>query len=396
MSSIRSKESNPIIYLDWAATTPILPAAADDIRNIALSYPGNPSSIHTLGKMASQQLHTQKEQLAALLGDGILPKEITFTGGGSEANSIVYNHFLKKQSSLTVLRSSIEHPIIKGFDTTLQEVGHRVIEVPVTSQGVINLEKFKTALTPETQLVSIMAVHNITGAIQPLKEVVTIVREYQESQNGRPIHIHTDSVQALGKIPFYPKSLGVDSAAFGAHKFRGPRGVGFLWHRKPLQPLSIGGGQEQGIRPGTEDVASITAMVTAAKAALTSVGEEQARLLTLREKLIEGVTQLGGSILSPKESCVPGILYMALPPLPSEVWVRSLSDKGICISAGSACSASQRKKQGPSPMGIDRQLQLSTIRVSFGSESTIDHITRCIGAMEEVMHLLVPKERTCR
>ncbi len=378
------------IYLDWAATTPILPEVAQLIQETAIAYPGNPSSIHTLGKEAKEKLELERSKLATLLG--VDSSEILFTSGGSEANSIIFQHFLQKRSSIEIVRTSIEHPIISGFDRVAKDFGHRLCTVPVDKRGVIDLNKLNELLSTKTALVSIIGVHNITGAIEPIEEIVKIVRGFEDSRGGRKIHIHCDMVQAFGKTPLKLGALGIDSAAFGAHKFQGPRGVGFLWHKGSVVPLSTGGGQEQGVRPGTEDVASITAMVLAAEIAIKNHEDLNSRLWQYRKILIDGLQALNATIISHPTEGVPGILYVSCPPVPSEVWVRSLSDCGIYISAGSACSSSKRKKAGVSPLGISDTLGFSTLRISMGAATQDSDITQFLHTMKELQSTLTPRE----
>ncbi len=378
------------IYLDWAATTPIHAEVAQLIQETAIAYPGNPSSIHTLGKEAKEKLELERTKLATLLD--VDSSEILFTSGGSEANSIILQHFIQKRSSVEIIRSSIEHPIVSNFDRVAKELGHQVHTLPVNSYGVIDTKKLNEALNTKTALVSIIGVHNITGAIEPIEEIVEIVRSFESSHGGRNIHIHCDMVQAFGKIPLPLKSLGIDSAAFGAHKFQGPRGVGFLWHRGSITPLSVGGGQEQGMRPGTEDVASITAMVKAAEIATLQREHLASRLRAYRNILIEGLTSLGATIISHHTEGVPGILYVSCAPVPSEVWVRSLSDRGIYISAGSACSSAKRKKSGVSPLGLSDKVSFSTLRISMGAETKESDIIEFLHTMKELQAMLTPRE----
>jgi cysteine desulfurase len=241
------------------------------------------------------------------------------------------------------------------------------------------------ACGPDTVLVAVMAVNNETGAIQPLPEIRRALDE--ASRGGRRIRFHTDAVQAFGKIPFEPESLGADSAALSAHKIRGPRGVGALYLRTPVEPLAAGGGQEGGIRSGTENLPGILAFGSAAAAAVSALDENLSRARILSDRLLAHVQEIP-DVRPVPEGRTPGddryspwILSLSLPGLPGETAVRVLSDAGFDVSTGSACSSSRRKRRVLEAMGVPEALAFSAIRVSLGpatSESEIDDFAQAL------------------
>ncbi|MCK5202153.1 MAG: cysteine desulfurase, partial [Spirochaetales bacterium] len=336
------------IYLDWAASAPIHPELPSIISELLLSLPGNPSSLHTEGRIARRKIDTSRKVCANLLGTK--PEQLIFTSGGTESNGIILSSLFRRKSRGQIILSAIEHPSIYEYSTALRESGFDVVFITPDSEGFIDPEVLKSLLKPNTIFVSIMTVNNETGAIQPMYALISIIRDF-ERKNGRTIHIHTDAVQTLGKIPFKPGSIGIDSASFSAHKIGGPKGIGLLFLKKPIPVLSSGGGQEFSIRPGTENTAGI---ISFSKAMQISIGKLEINLkhaellkllLTAELSNIEGVRVLFSSANDENLSYSPFIISATVAPVPGEVLVRVLSDEGFLISTGSACSSRNRKKQ---------------------------------------------------
>ena len=363
------------IYLDWAASAPINPDLPAFILKALLNFQGNPSSVHTEGKNARNQINNSRKVCANLLGTK--PEQLIFTSGGTDSNSIIVSSLFRKKSKGQIIISAIEHPSIYGFSAALKDSGFDVIYITPDSDGFIDPNDLKLLLKPSTIFVSIMTVNNETGAIQPLETLISVIRDF-EQKNGRSIHIHTDAVQALGKIPFKPGLFDIDSASFSAHKIGGPKGTGLLYLKKPIAVLSSGGGQEFAIRPGTENTAGIIAFSKAMETSIKKLennmqhAEYLKSLLTTEFAAIEGVRILFSSANEDNLSYSPYIISATVSPVPGEVLVRVLSDKGVFISTGSACSSRNRKKQIRVLVssGASEKDASGSIRISTGWSTT--------------------------
>ncbi len=362
-------------YFDWAATAPPDPDVLQEGLRCAVERFGNPSSIHPLGDEAARLLVEARERCARALG--IDPSAVVFTSGGTEANGIVLFSLLQRRERGHLIVSSIEHASVYEPVRTLERMGFRISWVRPGSDGRIVPEDVVEQVRDDTLMICVLLVNNETGAVQPVGDIVRAVRE-NSRKGGRRIHIHTDAVQALAKVPFSLTELGVDSASFSAHKIGGPRGVGMLARFSPLQPLAVGGGQESGLRPGTENLPGIHAMSLALEKSTRSFGEryERARDLSriLRTELsgLPGCTTIPAERSSiPEDLFSPWILDVSFPPVPGEVLVRVLGDRGFAVSTGSACSS---KKKGRTRvlegMGIPERIAFSAVRISFGPATT--------------------------
>ncbi len=381
------------IYFDWAATAPIHSELPDLISRSLLEFQGNPSSTHSKGKFSRKQIDSSRKLCAKLLE--IKPEQLIFTSGGTDSNSIILSSlFLKKPGSHIIL-SAVEHPSIYEYTTNLKIFGYEIDFVKPSSDGLIIPEEINKLLKPNTGFISIMTVNNETGAIQPIKEIVSTIREF-ERKNGRFIHIHTDAVQALGKIPFKPALLNIDSASFSAHKIGGPKGIGLLYLKKPINVLSSGGGQEFGIRPGTENVSGIIALSKAMELSLNNLEQNYKNTELLKTLLIsklvniEGVKLLFNLENTKKLSYSPYIISATVSPIPGEVLVRILSDEGIQISTGSACSSRNRKKQIRvlNASGVSEKDASGSIRISLGWSNTENEIINFCNILEKNISIL--------
>ena len=374
-------------YFDFTATTPVSENALNEYVRISKAFIGNPSSIHPLGIQAKEQLEIYRKKAAEILK--IKPSDLFFTSGGTESNNIIIQSLLSNLSSGEVIFAGIEHSAVLENRRILEAKGWKVTVLKCPS-GYLSKETLKEALNPNVRLVAVMAVNNVTGTVQDLKGLVSTVREAQQ-KFGRKIHFHCDAVQALGKIPFSPAELNVDSASFSAHKFYGPRGVGMLFNsNKSVLPLSKGGGQEYGMRAGTENLPAIAAMITALEESINSLDGSFQKVSAYR-KIIEAVaSECGFKLLSPSSESglafSPYILNISVKPLPSEVFLRIMSDKGFCLSAGSACSANTRGKAESvlSAMNVDSLDRMSSIRISFGSVTTSDEVNELADALKQM------------
>ncbi len=378
------------IYLDWAATAPIIKRIPAIMSKALIDFQGNPSSVHSEGKKAREQINISRKVCADLLKTK--PEQLIFTSGGTESNNIILSSLFYKKRGSHIILSTIEHPSISEYYKSLKFYGFTVDYLKPDSRGIILPEKLLKLLKPDTIFVSVMTVNNETGAIQPITELVEVTRAY-EKKNGRSIHFHTDAVQALGKIPFYPGLLDINSASLSAHKIGGPKGVGMLYLQKSAQPLSAGGGQEFSIRPGTENTAGIIAFTEAIKISLPKIDSNYSNAEQLKELLIKELLKIKGIKLLFENKRVnrniysPYITSLTVSPVPGEVLVRILSDKGIQVSTGSACSSRNRKKQMRILLASDisEQDASGSIRISTGWSSTEADIMNFISVLKETV-----------
>lgn len=365
-----------MLYFDHSATTPISPEVLDYLNELQSSHYGNPSSTHKIGQKARVILEQARRQTAAAIGAE--PDEIIFTGGGSESNNLVLWNLLN-QSNRHVITSSIEHPSILTVLKRLEPFGITATILPVDSTGRVNAADVERAITEETVLVTIMLANNEVGTVQPIAEVSEICR-------ARNLPFHTDAVQAPGKIPIDVRRLGVDTLSLSAHKFYGPKGVGALYVRRglKLQPLIVGGGQERGLRSGTENVPGIAALGLAAELAGQQVEENRDRLTKL-ESLFRARIKSGyptAIFNGNHEYRLPGLISLTLPDVPSDFMLINLDLMGLAVSSGSACSSGTVKPSSVlKALNISRNLNLRTLRISFGKDNTADDVERLAEAI---------------
>ncbi len=279
------------IYFDWAATAPPDPEILQAVQQFSLDFPGNPSSLHQEGKAARGKLEECRRKTADLLG--ALPEQIVFTSGGTESNNLILQSLISPLKAGGVLVSGFEHPAVWQAAQALRELGHPVIEVAAPEGGILDPAAAAQSLSREVKMISIMAVNNETGAIQPVKALAEAFREARK--DGPVPFFHTDAVQALGKIPVNLKDWEVDAASFSGHKIGAPRGTGILYLKKPRKMLYRGGGQEGGFRSGTENLAGIYGLTLALEKRLASAETEAAEALKLKQILADGIGGISGA-----------------------------------------------------------------------------------------------------
>ena len=382
-----------MVYLDWAATTPpdlslLVPALEESARLYA-----NPTSPHAAGKAAREAFEAARASLLASLASfagGRAPGgNLVFTGSGTEADQIPLLALLRARGASStphIVISAIEHAAINAQAEALARLGFAVTEVKPDAGGAVPPAKVAEALRPNTRLVAVMAVNNETGAVNDIGAIGRAIGAAAASLGlSRPPLFHVDCVQALGKVPFDLAAAGATSAAFSAHKLRGPRGVGGLWHAKPIEPLAVGGGQESGIRSGTENLFGALAFARCAAAAAASTADHLDSALVLERRLLEGLSLIPGATAVPlcrkpgDPRWSPWIASAAFPGLGGEVLARALSDSGIAVSTGSACSHSKGAAKGRrvlDAMGLPPDLAFSSIRLSWGPTTGADDIDR--------------------
>ncbi len=381
-------------YLDWAASAPPEPDALAAAAAAAARFYANPSSPHAAGREAAAELARLRARMAAMLS--VEAREIAFTSGATESDALVLLSAIRRarlsaSAKPNVVVGALEHAAVHDQARLLETWGVACRIAPAAADGRIDPSRLAAALDRDTLLVSVMLVNNETGVVQPLPQIVECVRQH-DSSSGRRILLHTDASQAFGKVPFNPGRLGVDAASLSAHKLGGPRGVGALYVGGPSQlaPVVVGGGQEAGLRPGTENLPGIAGFVTAAERRLASLEQDRLRARALAERLVRGARSIPGFRLFPKgreageNDCFsPWIVLFGFPPLPGEVVVRLASDRGICIATGSACSSQKRiHTRVLEAMGLDQATALSAVRVSTGPATTERDVDALLAVLE--------------
>ena len=372
------------VYLDWNATTPLRPEARAAMA-AAFDISGNPSSVHSEGRAARKLIEDARGAVAAAIGAD--PRNVVFTSGGTEANALALTPGLRKGSGDPVQRlsvSAIEHPSVLAGGRFAQGA----IEIaPVLPSGVIDLESLAAVLASgPPALVSVMLANNETGAIQPISQVAALVHEA-----GGVLHV--DAVQAFLKIPINIKALGADILTVSAHKVGGPKGVGAVVVADGLEGLRAqvrGGGQEQGRRAGTENVAGIAGFGAAVRAAADSMDADVAWMKTLQVRLEDGLKDNRGTVIfSDTAPRLPNTTLVSAPGLKAETAVIGFDLEGIAVSSGSACSSG---KVQPShvlqAMKADPALLRGAIRLSLGWDSTEADIDRCLEAWRKLSGVL--------
>ena len=367
-------------YFDHSATTPVHSEVSELMDHIQSTTYGNPSSLYSAGQKARQVIENSRRQIAESIS--VEPEQIIFTSGGTESNNQVIWHILQKQKK-HVVSNVIEHPAVIKVLEFLKPfgLGHTLVEV--NSDGTIAIDDIMKALTPQTSLVSLMLANNEIGSIQPVKSIVDMVQD-------QDIMVHTDAVQCMGKMDLDLTDMGVNFLSLSAHKFYGPKGIGILYVREPesISSLIKGGGQEMGLRAGTENVASIAGMGLAAELAASSTESHVNSLKIFEKKFKSGLkTFFPDAIYNGNQtSKLPGLVNVSFPNYRSDILMAKLDRVNIAVSNGSACGSGDIK---PSPVlteiGIGETMNLSTLRFSFGSSNTSDHIDYLLAQLKSIL-----------
>lgn len=362
-----------MIYFDNSATTPIFPQSLDAYVKTSQRIIGNPSSLHDLGNQANRLLQQARKQIADLIH--VEPEEIYFTSGGTEGDNWVLKGTMieKREYGNHMIISGVEHPAVSETAEQLKELGIEVSIAPVDKRGFVRVDELKELIRKETVLVSVMAVNNEVGSIQPIQEISDLLDDFPK------IHFHVDAVQAIGKVPFSQwLTERVDFATFSAHKFHGPRGIGFIYWKKGrrLAPLLTGGGQERNQRSGTENVPGIVAMVKALRLSLEIKEQKPEQTQRLKVALINALkTYEKVTIFSEGTDYAPHILCFALKGIRGEVLVHALEEKQIFVSTTSACSS--RKHMASSTlhaMHVPNDLATSAVRISLDENNSLAEV----------------------
>ncbi|MGH9178634.1 MAG: cysteine desulfurase family protein [Acidimicrobiales bacterium] len=367
----------PLAYLDHAATTPLRPEALEAMLPFLTEHFGNPSGSHTVSRTARRAVDEARDTVAG--GLGCEPGEVVFTGGGTEADNLAITGVVARRGG-TAVCSAVEHHAV--LHTTADLEGRIVA---VDGSGVIDLDALAAALDPRVAVVSVMLANNEVGTVQPLSEVVEVVRRHAPGAV-----VHTDAVQAFPWLDVATLAAGADLVAVSAHKFGGPKGVGALAVRSGVQlhPILHGGGQERDRRSGTHNVAGIVGMAAAMRATVEGRDATVARVRTLRDRLADGLlSALPGTVeTGTRGGRVAGSCHLRFPGVESEALLVLLDDAGVCASAGSACaSGAMEPSHVLAAMGVPRAEALGSLRLSLGVTTTADEVDVALKTVPEAV-----------
>ena len=375
-------------YFDNSATTRCYPEVAEIVVKTMTEDFGNPSAMHLKGVEAEKYVREAAQILAKILK--VNEKEIIFTSGGTESNNLALfgGADANKRSGNHIITTSVEHAAVGQPAERLEQMGYEVTIVPVDHRGVVQLEALEKALRPDTILVSTMYVNNEVGAVMPVEEIAKLVHE----KSPKALY-HVDAIEAFGKYRIYPKKAGIDMLSVSSHKIHGPKGVGFLYinEKARIQPQILGGGQQAGMRSGTDNVPGIAGLGVAAKMVYTDFDKKIEHMYQLKERLAEGFLKLPDVRLNGMEirEGAPQILSASFLGVRSEVLLHTLEEKGIYVSAGSACSSHKRKAAGTlSAMGMEAAQRESTLRFSFSEENTFEEVDYALEVIGQVLPML--------
>ena len=375
------------IYLDHSATTPVDPRVVDAMLPYFTEKFGNASSLHRWGQAALAALDESRRTVAEILNAN--PKEIVFTSGGSESDNLAMRGVAMalRSKGTHIITTPIEHHAILNTAAQLEkEFGFEVTRVPVDRQGGVNPDDVARAITPKTVLISVMYANNEVGTIEPLADIASIAKK-------RGVMFHTDAVQAGGYLPLDVNKLGVDLMSLGAHKFHGPKGIGVLYVRNgtPMLPTQTGGSHERNRRAGTENIPYIVGFATALKIAQSEREATNARLASLREKLVEGILErvVGAQLTGDPKNRLPGHASLVIPGAIGDEMVLGLDLAGIAASTGSACTAgSLEPSHVLAAMGYTADVARGALRLTLGRENTNEEIDYAVNAVADVVHKL--------
>lgn len=376
------------VYFDNSATTRCYDAVKEIVIRTMTEDFGNPSAMHLKGVEAEKYVKDSSAKLARILK--VQEKEILFTSGGTESDNLalIGAAMANKRSGNHIITTAVEHPAVGQPALFLQEQGFEVTYLPVDNRGVVKLDALEAVLRPDTILVSVMYVNNEVGAVMPVEEIGRRIRE-----KSPKALFHVDAIQAFGKYRIYPKKMGIDLLSVSSHKIHGPKGVGFLYinEKAKLQPQILGGGQQSGMRSGTDNVPGIAGLGVAAEEIYHDLDANVERMYSLKEHIAKGLEKIpdiriNGMAL---REGAPQILSISVMGVRSEVLLHSLEERGIFVSAGSACSSHKRKPSSTlTAMGMAKDQIESTVRLSFSEKNTAEEADYFLQVMGELVPVL--------
>lgn len=380
------------VYLDNSATTKVLPEVVELMSKIMLEDYGNPSSMHTKGMESENYIREATDTVAKILK--VNPKEVFYTSCGTESDNtaLIGAAHANARCGNHLITTKIEHPAILNTMKQLEEEGFKVTYLNVNDKGVISLDELRDAITDNTILVSIMHVNNEIGSIQPIEKAGELIKSINPN-----ILFHVDAVQSFGKLPIQPKKMYIDMLSISGHKIHGPKGIGVLYinEKVKIKPLILGGGQQNGMRSGTENVPGIAGLALAAKTLCANMAEDTKKLMELKKYFIEGLSDIedvtvnGCDIVNGSNYGAPHIISVSVRNVRSEVLLHSLEAKGIYVSAGSACSTHKREPSKTlTAIGLDPKLYESTVRFSMSVFTEKEDMDAALEAMKEIIPTL--------
>ncbi len=376
-------------YLDNSATTRCLEQVRDVVVKTMMEDYGNPSSRHLKGMEAEKYLRDAREKIARTMK--VNEKEIFFTSGGTESNNwaLIGAAMANRRVGNHIITTTVEHAAVLQPMLYLEEQGFRITWLPVDRYGRVSLSDLEAAVCEDTILASVMYVNNEVGALEPVEEIGCFLKEKHPG-----VLFHVDAIQAYGKYRILPKKMGIDMLSVSGHKIHGPKGSGFLYvnEKVKIKPLLLGGGQQKGMRSGTDNVPGIAGLGEAAWEAYRDFEEKREHFLRLKEYFMERVSRLEGVVLNslPGEEGAPHIVSVSFRGVRSEVLLHALEERGIYVSSGSACSSNKKLPVSTvlKEIGMERDLLDSTLRFSFSRFNTEEELSYCIEVLKELLPML--------
>ena len=376
------------VYFDNSATTRCYDSVKDIVVKMMTEDFGNPSAMHLKGVEAEKYVKEATKTIAGILK--VQEKEILFTSGGTESDNLalIGGALANKRNGNHIIITSVEHAAVSQPALYLQEQGFEITYLPVDAQGRVKMSALEAVLRPDTIMVSTMLVNNEVGAVMPVEEIAKMVHE----KSPKALY-HVDAIQGFGKYHIYPKRMGIDLLAVSGHKIHGPKGVGFLYINEKVKiiPQILGGGQQSGMRSGTDNVPGIAGLGVAAKMMYQNFDEKVEHLYQLKERMAEGLSKIDDVVINgmPVREGAPHILSVSFLGIRSEVLLHTLEDRNIYVSAGSACSSHKRKPSATlSAMGMSNAQIENTVRISFSEENTFEEVDYCLEVLNEVLPML--------
>ncbi len=375
-------------YFDNSATTRVLDSVMDIVtKTMTVDY-ANPAAKHIKGMEAENYIRDARSIIAKTLK--VADKEILFTSGGSESNNmaLIGTAMANKRAGMHIISTNVEHASIYNTLGFLQEQGFEITYLPVDHNGHIDLEQLREAVRPDTILVSVMYVNNEVGSVEPVAEISKVIK----AKNPSTI-FHVDAIQAYGKYEIRPKKEGIDLLSVSGHKIHGPKGVGFLYidEKVKIKPLIYGGGQQKGMRSGTENVPGVAGLGVAAAEMYRNHQEKMDYLYDLKDYMMKRVAEIDGVVINsqPGRESAPQIVSVSFEGVRSEVLLHALEDRGIYVSSGSACSSNHPGVSGTlKGIGVKQELLDSTLRFSFGMFNKKEEIDYAIEVLKELLPVL--------
>lgn len=371
-------------YFDNSATTPVYPEVRDLVVRLMEEDYGNPSSLHLKGVEAARYVTDAREKMARLMK--VMPKEIVFTSGGTESNNmaLIGGALANRRAGNKIITTEVEHASVESPVSFLEDMGFEVDRIGVDSKGVINVDELVDAVDDNTIIVSVMYVNNEIGSVMPVQDIAKRIKE-----KNPVVLFHVDAIQAFGKYVIYPGRMGIDMMSVSSHKFHGPKGVGALYirDRVKVKPVIYGGGQQNGMRSGTENVPGIAGMALAAEMTYRDLDEKVRHMREVKQHLIDELT--GIEEVYSNSGDAPHIASITFKGVRSEVMLHALEEREIYVSSGSACSSNKHSTSGTlKAIGLPPEKLESTLRFSFSPENTIEQVDYAVQCCKELLPVL--------